>query len=318
MRTTLSTASMIGLAIAMTAGLNACALDDPDSDSESLASVVDYAKTRHPIVLLPGILGFERLFGVVEYFPAITEALADGGAEVFIAVGSTANSSEVRAEQIIPQVEEILAITGASKVNLVGHSQGSIDARVIAARRPDLVASVTSIGGPHQGAALATRVVEGWLGPLPELLIGGLADFFALITGSSDPNDVEDALYMLSAYGMAEINARYPAALPTTPCGEGAPVVDGIHYYSWSGVATLTNAVDLLDPLWLLASLTALERNDGLVAPCSSHLGEVIRDDYMQNHIDQTNLMFGLVMPLGPRPQAIFRSHANRLQQAGL
>jgi triacylglycerol lipase len=309
-------------AIVCSIGLAGCAVQDIDSgvgsDSERLVSVVDYAKTRHPIVLLPGILGFERMFGLIEYFPAIAEALADGGADVFVASGSKANTSEVRAAQIIPQLEEIKAITGAERLNLVGHSQGSVDARVIAAQRPDLVASVTSVGGPHQGAALADLVVDGWLGPLPELLVGALADFFALITGSDDPNDVEAALRGLSAVGMAELNARYPAGLPAEPCGQGAAVVDGIHYYSWSGVATLTNAVDLLDPLWLLASLTAGERNDGMVAPCRSHLGQVIRDDYLQNHLDETNMMFGLVMPLGPRPQAIFRGHANRMRQAGL
>jgi triacylglycerol lipase len=313
---------IIMTAIVCSIGLAGCAAQDidsgTDSDSEQLATVVDYAKTRHPIVLLPGILGFERMLGFIEYFPAIAEALADGGADVFVASGSKANTSEVRAAQIIPQLEEIKAITGAQRLNLVGHSQGAVDARVIAGQRPDLVASVTSVGGPHQGAALADLVVDGWLGPLPELLVGALADFFALITGSDDPNDVEAALRGLSAAGMAELNARYPAGLPAEPCGQGAAVVDGIHYYSWSGIATLTNAVDLLDPLWLLASLTAGERNDGMVAPCRSHLGQVIRDDYLQNHLDETNMMFGLVMPLGPRPQAIFRGHANRMRQAGL
>ena len=34
------------------------------------------------------------------------------------------NSNEVRGEQLAQQVEEIIAITGQSKVNLIGHSQG--------------------------------------------------------------------------------------------------------------------------------------------------------------------------------------------------
>jgi triacylglycerol lipase len=117
---------------------------------------------------------------------------------------------------------------------------------------------------------------------------------------------------------MAELNARYPAGIPAQPCGDGQAVVDGIHYYSWSGVGTMTNPVDLLDSAWVLASLLVGERNDGLIAPCDSHLGRVIRDDYLQNHIDETNMMFGLVMPIGPRPQALFRAHANRLLNEGL
>ena len=32
------------------------------------------------------------------------------------------NSTEIRGEQTLQQVEEILAITGKAKVNLIGHS----------------------------------------------------------------------------------------------------------------------------------------------------------------------------------------------------
>jgi triacylglycerol lipase len=45
----------------------------------------------------------------------------------------------------------------------------------------------------------------------------------------------------------------------------------------------------------------------------------VIRDDYfMMNHIDQTNMIFGLVAPLGAKPIALFRAHGNRLRNEGL
>jgi hypothetical protein len=35
------------------------------------------------------------------------------------------HSSELRGEQLLLQVKQILAITGAEKVNLIGHSHGS-------------------------------------------------------------------------------------------------------------------------------------------------------------------------------------------------
>lgn len=277
-----------------------------------------FTNTAHPIVLMPGILGFEKLLGTVEYFPGIVEGLSDGGAEVFIVLGSQAHSSVARANQIIPQLEDIVAITGASGLNLFGHSQGAIDARYIAAERPDLVVSVTSIGGPHQGAPIADRVLDGSLTPLAEPAFGVMADFFTLMAGSTEPNDVHAAMQAMSTAGMAAFNATYPAALPTTPCGAGAPVVDGIHYYSWAGVGSLTNPVDLLDSVWLLGSLTGQEDNDGIVGKCSSHLGEVLRDDYLMNHIDETNMIFGLISPLGPNPVTLFRNQANRLKLAGL
>jgi triacylglycerol lipase len=55
-----------------------------------------------------------------------------------------------------------------------------------------------------------------------------------------------------------------------------------------------------------------------VIPKCSSHLGHVIRDDYAANHLDETNLIFGLVSLTGPDPITLYRQHANRLMLAGL
>jgi len=60
------------------------------------------------------------------------------------------------------------------------------------------------------------------------------------------------------------------------------------------------------------------EPNDGVVGRCSTHLGHVIRDDYRANHLDETNLIFGLVSLIGPNPVSLYRQQANRLKLAGL
>src|SRR5690606_26616305 len=62
---------------------------------------------------------------------------------------------EVRGEQLIAEVERVLAITGAEKVNLIGHSHGGPTTRYVASVRPDLVASVTSISGVNKGTPVA-------------------------------------------------------------------------------------------------------------------------------------------------------------------
>ena len=49
-------------------------------------------KTRYPIVLVHGLLGFDSLFGV-DYFYGIPSALTKDGARVFVAQVSAANSS---------------------------------------------------------------------------------------------------------------------------------------------------------------------------------------------------------------------------------
>src|SRR5216110_2936751 len=114
-----------------------------------------YTKTRYPIVLAHGAAGFDSLSGILDYWFGIPEDLAAGGAKVFVTEVSQFNTPEVRGEQLVAQLERIRAITGKAKVNLVGHSQGGFDVRYVAAVRPDLVASVTTIGTPHRGTQIA-------------------------------------------------------------------------------------------------------------------------------------------------------------------
>ncbi len=283
----------------------------------------NYTKTKYPIVLAHGMAGFDELFGVFEYWFGIPGALDDGGATVFVTEVSQFNSTEARGEQLIDQIEQIVAITGKPKVNLIGHSHGGLDVRYVGAVRPDLVASVTSVGSPHKGADLADYLndnVEN--GSFAE----GVLSFFAeslgtvlgLLSGSTNPQDAIAALGSLSSDGMAVFNASYPQGVPPSSCGSGSSVVNGIRYYSWSGTGVLTNIFDISDPALGLTSLFYGESNDGLVGRCSSHLGSVIRDNYFHNHLDEVNQILGLVSIFESNPKSVFRSHANRLKKAGL
>jgi triacylglycerol lipase len=276
-----------------------------------------YTATRNPIVLIPGLLGFKSLLGIVDYFPGIIDALEEDGAQVFVAHVSQANDSITRAKEILPQLELLRAATGATKFNLIGHSQGAVDARYLAAIRPDLVASVTSVYGPNLGSPVAAWALTLPIG-LGTGTIQALSDLFMLTSGSSDPNDAKAALEFLTPASMAKFDAQYPAGMPTTPCGQGNTVDNGIYYYSWGGQGWLTNPVDILDPDWMLLGGNDSESNDGLVGRCSTHLGQVIRDDYLGNHIDAVNMIAGLIAPTAPDPKTLFRLHANRLQGAGL
>ncbi len=90
--------------------------------------------------------------------------------------------------------------------------------------------------------------------------------------------------------------------------------------YSSGGIAYFTTGINPTDAMFAILGLIgdSDEANDSMVGQCSSHLGDVIRDDYFQNHMDLTNLMFGLTSIFESSPQSIFRSHANRLKKAGL
>ena len=100
------------------------------SNAEQVKSnfvISSYAKTKYPLVFAHGMGGWIRAgtdeLGV-DYWYQILPDLARNGANAWATRVSPFNSSEVRGEQLLQQVDEILAITGASKVNLLGHSHG--------------------------------------------------------------------------------------------------------------------------------------------------------------------------------------------------
>lgn len=281
----------------------------------------DYTETRYPIVLVHGLFGFDTI-GPLEYWHGIPEELRDDGAEVYVAQVAAANSTEIRGEQLLGQVEEILAISGASRVNLIGHSHGAPTARYVAGVRPDLVASVTSVGGVNKGSAVAdllTGVNEDapGLGGLLADVTDALAGLIDELSGGGFDQDSLASLGSLSSEGSAAFNATFPAGVPDG-CGDGAHQANGVRYYSWSGTDPTTNVLDITDPLLAVTSLAFDEPNDGLVGRCSSHLGMVIRDDYKQNHLDEVNQLLGLTSPFAQDPEALYRQHANRLKNAGL
>ncbi|MDP3653090.1 MAG: triacylglycerol lipase [Rhodoferax sp.] len=288
------------------------------------AAAGTYSQTKYPIVLVHGLLGFDKL-GPVEYFYGIPSALRSDGARVYVVQVAAANSTEVRGEQLLTQVKQILAATGAAKVNLMGHSHGGPTSRYVASVRPDLVASVTSIGGVNKGSAVADLLLGvAPPGSLSNTVLvsvtNGLATLINVLSGGSGlTQNALAAAQSLSTAGSAKFNAAHPEGLPTTACGEGAYSARGVAYYSWSGTKPYTNVFDVIDPALALTSLAfAGAKNDGLVGACSSHLGKVIRDNYAMNHLDEVNQTIGLVNLFETNPVTIFRQQANRLKNAGL
>ncbi len=146
-------------------------------------AATDYTRTRYPIVLSHGLFGFKSV-GPVDYWHAIVPALEKDGAKVFATSQSPVNSNEVRGEQLLAQVEEVLALTGAEKVNLIGHSQGGMTVRYVAGVAPQLVASVTTMGTPHKGTPVADAVTgfSEFLGPIgTEVIASAVEALFSVV-----------------------------------------------------------------------------------------------------------------------------------------
>ncbi|PHV10053.1 esterase/lipase family protein [Chitinimonas sp. BJB300] len=282
-----------------------------------------YTQTKYPIVLVHGLFGFDRALGV-DYWYRIPAELQKDGAKVYVAQVSAVNSTEMRGEQLLSQVRQILAITGADKVNLIGHSHGGPTARYVSGVAPQLVASVATVGGVNKGSRIAD-MVRGALpaGSVSETVAAGvargLAGLISLVSNGNDlPQDPVQALEALTTQKLADFNQRFPGGVPTSACGEGAYIHNGIRFYSWSGASMVTNIADPGDSMLGLMGLLYGNANDGLVSTCSSRLGQVIRDDYRMNHVDEINHFFGLVHLFETDPVTLYRQHANRLKNAGL
>ncbi len=181
----------------------------------------------YPIVLAHGFFGFEDFAGIdfITYFYEVKDDLAQRGETlVFTPTVDPFNDSETRGEELLAHVEQILAETGYEKVNIIGHSQGGLDARYVAHERPDLVASVTTYATPNRGTPIADVI----LGLVADERTRDLADQLVRIIGAplwdaaGNETSVFAALRQFSTEGINSFNDRYPN-------------VDGIAYYSVTG-----------------------------------------------------------------------------------
>ncbi|PYY69429.1 alpha/beta hydrolase [Pseudomonas jessenii] len=289
------------------------------------------ASTCNPILLVHGLFGFEKI-GKFELFHDIRQALRNAGARVFVPHLAGSHGNEVRGDLLLSQIKRVLEGTGARKVNLIGHGQGALSARYAAAIAPHHVASVTSVSGPNHGSELADFLRKALTpGSLPEHVAETamtlFADFLATLSDNQyQPKNAIAALNALTTEGVGAFNDKYPQGLPTTWGGKGCERVNGVRYYSWSGVLpsnVLEEGFNALDPLHAycraLSSyfVTEGEQNDGVVGRFSSHLGTVIRSDYALDHLDTIGQPAGQLCA-GVDPIELYVQHAERLKDAGL
>lgn len=297
--------------------------------SSAQASPSGYTETQHPIMLVQGILAFDSIAGV-EYWYKISEKLESEGATVYTAHINAFNGSVARGEQLIEELDNIRAVDPSiEKFNLVAHSQGGLTSRYVMNVRPDLVASLTTMGSPHQGAPIADVLnnvfpADTILGTAFEVIADAAGALIDALSGDGvGKGDTRVLVEEFTTAGAESFNTIYPAGLPSTYCGEGPASVSinghDINLYSWGGGDSFTNVLDPLDYLFGTTGLLfAGESNDGITGSCSSHFGKVIRDDYKMNHGDLINQVLGLHTLFDTDPLSLYRTHANRLKQAGL
>ncbi|MBW2461571.1 MAG: alpha/beta fold hydrolase [Deltaproteobacteria bacterium] len=262
----------------------------------------------YPIVLAHGFFGFEDFAGVgfITYFHGVKDALGiDGEALVFTPEVDPFNTSEVRGAELIERIEAILAMTGHAKVNIIGHSQGGLDARVVAHDRPDLVASITTVATPHRGS----RISDVILGLVSDDRLRNLVDELARAIGAPLFNEVGEAtsvvasLGQFSTEGAAVFNTNYTDRIDVAYYS-----LTGVSDWAWGSACRTAAAppwldryADDRDPVDVLLSVSEaildgglLDTfpNDGLVRVVDARWGRFL-GCVPADHLDEVGQLLG-------------------------
>ncbi len=219
-------------------------------------------QSRAPIVLVPGLLGFDRVrlgpLTFARYFPGIEEELTAAGYRVATARLSQTRGIAHRAGELRNFVERRFP---KEPIHLIGHSMGGLDARYMISRldMANRVRSLTTIGTPHHGSTFADWAVGRFRRALPIL------NFLGLST---------EAFHDLTTDACARFNASTPDAV-------------GVTYHSVAGRCDYR----VLAPFWRPSAGVVSDvegPNDGVVSVQSATYGES-RELWDGDHMNLVN-----------------------------
>lgn len=262
----------------------------------------------YPLVLAHGFFGFEDFAGAgfLTYYYGVREHLESQGEKVLTPAVDPFNDSTSRGQELIVAIEAFLAETGHEKVNLIAHSQGGLDARVVAHLRPDLVASVTTLATPHQG----TPIADIALGLVSDPQYQDVLDWIVNTVGAplydavGNETSVSAAMEQMSTPGIAAFNAtitdspgvKYWSITGRTdyapgggPCQADRSVlfVDG-----WDNEKDPVDALLFPTESILSGNLFDQEANDGLVRVQDARWGEFL-GCVPADHLDEVGQLLG-------------------------
>lgn len=257
----------------------------------------------YPFVFAHGFFGFEKFAGAdfLTYYYQVKERLAQQGEVIDTPSVDPFNDSDYRGHQLIDRIEAFRAQTGAAKVNIIGHSQGGLDARVVAHDRPDLVASVVTIATPHQGTPVADVAMKLLADPNAAKVIDDLGKLLGapLYDQIGNQTSVTKPLQLFSKAGIAAFNLKYPDApgvFYASVAGRSAYHASDNDCAGDLSLQFITQWNKKLDPVDPLLGATSLllgsGANDGLVRDQDARWGE-FWGCVPADHLDEIGQLFG-------------------------
>ena len=213
--------------------------------------------TRFPILMLHGV-GFRDLKWPL-YWGRIPSALAETGCVLFYGQQDCWARIEDNARSIKARIRQILEATDSEKVNIIAHSKGGLEARMVASSlgMAGQIASITTIGTPHRGSKTIDRLLKA-----PDSLFN-LASFavdnWIGLIGDTKPN-----FYAVCKDFSTEYAEAFNRENPDAP---------GVYYQSFAGVMKTP-----LSDIHLSTANTVVQwlegENDGLVSVESAKWGD--------------------------------------------
>jgi len=196
----------------------------------------DADKTRYPIVFAHGMAGFDDILGydywgddygvfVLDPCDKFLEINCNGdihdNQKSYVSSVTPFESSEVRGTQLANNIESYMASTGATHINLIGHSQGGIDMRKAAKllyqrKGYRVVKSMISLSSPHRGSPVAKFILDNYRNSIVETL----ANFYGSVVYGAQNDAIAGAKQLVYddyeadgiTTGMKAFNNKYPAS----------------------------------------------------------------------------------------------------------
>lgn len=214
-------------------------------------------KTQYPVLMVHGV-GFRDLKWPL-YWGRIPNALSDIGTELFYGQQDCWARTEDNAKSLKARVRQILDETDSEKVNIIAHSKGGLEARMVASTlgMGGQIASITTIGTPHRGSKTIDRLLKA-----PDSLFNIAS--FAVDNWIGLIGDTKPDFYAVCKDFSTEYAEKFNKENPDVP---------GVYYQSFAGVMRTPLSDINLSTANVIVKMIEGD-NDGLVSVESAKWGE--------------------------------------------
>ncbi|MBQ3330841.1 MAG: hypothetical protein IJG87_06650 [Ruminococcus sp.] len=213
--------------------------------------------TKYPVLMIHGV-GFRDLKWPL-YWGRIPAVLSGTGSVLFYGQQDCWARIEDNAKSIKARIRQILDETASEKVNIIAHSKGGLEARMVASSlgMGEYIASITTIGTPHRGSKTIDKLLKA-PGSLFNIASFAVDNWIGLI-GDTKPN-----FYAVCRDFSTEYAERFNRENPDVP---------GVYYQSFAGVMRTPLSDINLSTANLIVKMIEGD-NDGLVSVESAKWGE--------------------------------------------